>query len=332
MHGRRGIKHVAEGVAALAVLGFLLAIAFLHAGKTTPTHADFGATFSTLYAAQLGLDVHATYLAILDDLQIKHLRLPLYWSSIEQAPDSYDWSDVDWMLKEAQQRGVQVTLAIGRKVPRWPECFMPDWAESLSSKDQQAALTSYLHELILRYDGMSSVVRYQVENEALLPFGSCPLPDPELYKAEIDLVHNLSKKPVMLTVSGEQDAWVDVAVPADVLGASLYKTTWNDLIGYFIFPVGSTFYQVKLAVARPFVTSAVLSELQAEPWFAQAQTETPLPLQAKLFTVDDLHTQVELAKSIGFDEIDLWGVEWWYWMKLQGRPDLWEAGKKIYGF
>lgn len=330
MHKFRRKQHVAEAMIALALLLFLFAVSVLRVARQESPAPVFGATFSSKYAGELGLDWRRTYTAVLDELQVKRLRLPVYWSETAPTPETYNWNDVDWMVQEAGKRGVQLTLAIGRKLPRWPECYIPDWLEDRPALQQNDELLAYLRELVLRYDVSDVVGRWQVENEALFPFGDCPLPDPELFDSELNLVRTLSDKPIMLTASGEQEWWVNVAIPADILGVSLYRTTWNNLTGYFIYPIGPEYYQVKLATVRPLVSTVVLSELQAEPWFQTAQTETPLRQQAKMFTVENLNEQVDLAKRIGFDEIDLWGVEWWYWMKVQGEEDLWNAGKELY--
>ena len=81
-----------------------------------------GATFSHPYAEYLGNDWRANYIALLDDLGIKHLRLVAYWDKIEKIPGEYDFSDMDWEVAQAREHKANIILAFGRKVPRWPEC------------------------------------------------------------------------------------------------------------------------------------------------------------------------------------------------------------------
>ena len=39
---------------------------------------------------------------------------------------------------------------------------------------------------------------------------------------------------------------------------------------------------------------------------------------------------VEYASRTGFDEIYLWGVEWWYWLReKQGDGRFWRLGKGL---
>ena len=44
----------------------------------------------------------------------------------------------------------------------------------------------------------------------------------------------------------------------------------------------------------------------------------------KTFNDATLREHVEYAQRTGFDEFYLWGVEWWYWIKLQGHPEVWD--------
>jgi hypothetical protein len=308
----------------------LFVLSFLRVSSIASTEAEpvFGVTFSSAYATSLGLDWRRTYLATLDELQVKHLRLPVYWNEVNPSEGEYVWNDLDWMMEQAAAHGAEVTLAIGRKVPRWPECHIPTW---VTDEQQSKELLAYLELLVMRYDASTALVRWQVENEPLFPFGGCPVPDPELLEEELTLVHSLSEHPIMLTASGENEVWIDTAIRADVLGVSLYRTTWNDLTGYFIYPLGPEFYRLKSALARSFVDGIVLSELQAEPWFQKAQLDTPLADQVKMFTPDELEEQLLGATLVGFDEIYLWGVEWWYWLNVQGEEEMWKKAKEVYG-
>ena len=326
----RGKKHVAEAAIAAVFVLFLLVLSLLRVASVASVDSGriLGATFSPSYATSLGLDWRRAYVAMLDELQVKHLRLPVYWSEVSPNEGEYLWNDVDWMMEQAQARDVDVTLAIGRKVPLWPECHIPAW---VTDERQQEELLAYLELLVLRYDSSPALVRWQVENEPLFPFGGCPIPDPQFLEQELTLVRSLSEKPIMLTASGENEVWIDTAIRADVLGVSLYRTTWNDLTGYFIYPLGPEFYRLKAALARPFADAIVLSELQAEPWFQEAQEDVSLSDQAKMFTPDDLEEQLLGATVVGFDEIYLWGVEWWYWMSVQGEDGMWEKAKEVYG-
>ena len=55
------------------------------------------------------------------------------------------------MLNLAQQNHAQVILAIGKRLPRWPECHEPGWASNLSAADEQNAQLSYMETVVQKY-------------------------------------------------------------------------------------------------------------------------------------------------------------------------------------
>lgn len=329
--GKEHHKRFAEVVVFAALIVAALLFAFLRSWTShrVPARVDYGATFSKIDAQSLNLDWRRTYIAVLDDLGVRTLRIPIYWNDVERSPGEYSWDDVDWMMDQAAQRAAKVTLVIGRKVPRWPECFVPDWAERLYPSFEDQALLDYLSAVVHRYDASPALDRWQVENEPFYDFGNCPSSDPQLFTSELKLVHDLSKKPIMLTTSGENEVWSDTAVRADVLGISLYKITWSDALGYSVYPYGPDFYAAKAAITKPLVGRIVVSELQAEPWFAKPWQQMTLAEQTAAFTADQLKQNAKLATDAGFDQIYLWGVEWWFFLHLQGEDGLWNAGKEL---
>ena len=145
------------------VAGFLV---YLMTGKSEPADKiNFGVTFSQPFAVKMGLNWPEIYLAILDDLKVRNLRLPAYWPEIEKEKGKYVFNDLDWQISEAGKRDAQVILAIGRKLPRWPECHVPDWARNLSEKEQQKKILLLLSEIIKHYKNSQTIKAWQIENE-----------------------------------------------------------------------------------------------------------------------------------------------------------------------
>src|SRR3989338_2219651 len=111
---------------------------FLFAGEAPRTESmAWGVNFSQKHAINLGLDWKETYLALLDDLGAKRLKIAVHWDYIEGARPGLFFDDVNWQMKEVEKRGVQVLLVIGQKTPRWPECHIPQWAKDLKKQDRQ---------------------------------------------------------------------------------------------------------------------------------------------------------------------------------------------------
>lgn len=318
-------------VAVVLLVGLAGAIFFFGRRLTTPVEPVFGTTFSANYARELGLDYQQAYLAILDDLGVKKMRLPVYWSEIEPRPGEFDWTSLDFLIEEAARRRVELTLVVGRKVPRWPECFIPDWAEGLTGPAAEEALLKMERTVVGRYKSNPAVLRWQVENEPFLPFGVCPAADQELLDREISLVRSLDNRPIILTVSGELDPWWSAARASDILGISTYRVSWTPLIGLFPYPLQPLVYRLRALPIRLLLGKQVIVvELQAEPWFVKAINEMSETERAAAFTPQDLLNNAEFAARAGFSEIYLWGVEWWYAEKTAGRPELWGTAKEIF--
>lgn len=290
-----------------------------------------GATFSKPYAESLGLDWKQTYIASLDELKIRRFRIPAYWNDIEPSQDEWHFDNIDWQIAEADKRGAKVVLAIGRKLPRWPECHAPNWTVGMPESLVQTRMLIMIEKVVRRYSASDAVVMWQVENEPFFQFGECPPPNRELLKAEAAVVRALDKRPIMITESGELSSWVGVAGIADVLGISTYRTVWDKFVGYFYWPISPRFYTRRYATVSTLVQSAMISELQAEPWLPEGIDRMPVDEQLRLMNPARLQENVKFARQTGFHDAYLWGIEWWYWLKeKKSRPALWEEGRKVF--
>jgi hypothetical protein len=288
-----------------------------------------GITFSKLYAQQLGLDWKETYSAILLELKPDHVRVPVYWSDLEPEAGKYNFEDYDWMIELAEEKKISITLAIGQKVPRWPECFIPSWVEVQDDNARHESVLKMLREVVERYDSSSAVVSWQVENEVFLQFGKCPVMTLKSVQDEVELVRSLSEKPIAITTSGEMEPWFQVAPFADIAGFSLYRLTWNPVLGFWMYPVQPNFYRARIKALKPFVDEVYVSELQAEPWFHQPIESLAIEDQHQMFSPRMLRANVRFARLLNVPLIDLWGAEWWWYMSENGDGSLWQAAKEI---
>lgn len=291
--------------------------------------AVLGATFSKSYAEHLGLDWKETYTAALDDLGLRHLRIPAYWDDIQPSPTKYDFANIDWQIDEAAKRKATVILAVGRKLPRWPECHVPGWAKEMDETEIRKKILVMLETTVKRYRNDPAIVAWQVENEPFFSFGLCPEPDRAFLKQEIAVVRSIDNRPIMVTESGELSTWLNAASVGDILGISTYRVVWNRYIGYFFWPITPRYYTGRIEAVRSLVDKIVVSELQAEPWIVGSIESQPIDEQLKIMNPERLDDNISFARRIGLSEIYLWGIEWWYWLKSRGQPEMWEAGKSI---
>lgn len=315
----------------IALLAIILVAFVVSETVKPPTPIQYGVTFSMPYARHLGVDAGAAYLAVLDDLEVKNIRIPVYWSQIESKQGEYDWSEIDWLMDRAAERNAQITLVTGMKVPRWPECHIPDWAETATGDELTTSLLNFMEMTVTRYRNHPALARWQVENEPFFPFGTCPPTDAARVYQELDFVKALDPyHPIVRTTSGEQSIWLTNAPHADVLGFSLYRTVDNPVFGTWIFPIPPAFYALQAATVKPFVRKVIVSELQAEPWLTPVSQELPVANLAELFNVEELQRNAHYAARTGANEIFFWGVEWWYYLKVQGEDGLWDAAKNYF--
>lgn len=321
--------YVISGIFLLAV--FVLTVINFPV-KNKIKRADLGVTFSSRYASDIGLDWRANYIAMLDDLKVRKVRIPVYWDMVEKEKNQYDFSDIDWQLEEAQKRNAEIILTIGQKVPRWPECFIPTWIKD--DKERKMELVEFLKIAVKRYKGNQTVKYWQVENEPFLDFGVCPALDVELLDQELKTVKQMDPdRKIIVTDSGELSTWIPAAKRADVFGTTMYRNVYKHGWGYYVYPIGPRFFLMKRWIIDKFANqeNAIVIELQGEPWVAGWTVHQPLEEQFKSMNENKLLENVLYAQKSGFSEIYIWGVEWWYWLKTtQDLPILWDTAKSLW--
>ncbi|PIP32050.1 hypothetical protein COX24_00315 [bacterium (Candidatus Gribaldobacteria) CG23_combo_of_CG06-09_8_20_14_all_37_87_8] len=312
-----------------AFISFLFVV-FTNYGKQKQSFI-YGTTYDPWYAMSLGLNWKTTYLEILDDLGVKYLRLSTFWDQIEPIRDQYYWNDFEWMLNEADKRGVRVIMAIGRKLPRWPECHDPSWLGELNEETLKQEQMEMLKKAVIKLKEHPSIEVWQVENEAFFPFGICPLADPRFVKKEIELVRSLDPNRIIITSdSGEVGNWIIPGYLADKLAISMYRKVRLGWSGYVVWPVPAWYYRLKASLVGLDHNDVWGTELQAEPW-----APGPLHLQTKeelekTMSPKRLINNIQYAKKAGLERVYLWGVEWWAYEKERGNDWYWEYAKKLY--
>src|SRR5688572_7243973 len=188
-----------------------------------------GASFIPAYAESLGLDAQRTMDALINDLGIRHFRLVSYWSQLEPHPGQYDFGLLDWQFKKAEAAGARVTLSVGLRQPRWPECHMPKWAESNPPEVWERQLADFMTATIERYKHSSALESYQLENEYFLKgFGICTNFDRERLVNEYNLVKRTDPTRPVIVARSNNALGMPVGTPTpDEFGISIYKRVWD---------------------------------------------------------------------------------------------------------
>jgi hypothetical protein len=298
----------------------------------------WGVTFSPRFAASLGLEPRALYLDMLDDLGIRHIRLPIYWDEVEPTPGAYDFTALDWYLSEAQARSANVVLVVGYKQPRWPECYAPAWAANLPASRLRERVLKLVEAEVAFASRYPNVVMWQVENEPFRQFGHCrtELFTSELMAQEIALVSRLDARPTVMTDSGELSTWLPaMRLSREYFGTVVYRQLHFDAIGRWQHPLPPWLYSGRDRIDRALLQKdgqTILIELQGEAWFeGYALADIPPAVQRREFPPELLLVaNVEYGRRTGFPQIYLWGVEWWSWMEIQGYPEYVEMARAIF--
>lgn len=324
---------IISGAIILVIFGSLIFLLRRPAGAVNGDQIEWGTAFSKYFSEKMGLDWRETYLAILDDLKPKILRLPVYWEDVEPQSNTYNFADYDWMVQQAQKKNVKLILVIGRKLPRWPECHIPGWAAPLNAESQQTRIFKLLPEIVDRYKNLSNLYLWQVENEPFLSFGDCPLWGGDFLDKEIATVRAADPKhQIMITDSGELSFWLPAASRADIFGTTIYRVVWNSWLGYYKYPLPPQFFWLKANLVHLFNPDKpiVVSELQGETWGHRMPYETELTEQFKSIDLGQFNENIAYARRTGFPQVYIWGAEWWYWLKTkQNHPEFWAAAKAV---
>lgn len=291
----------------------------------------FGVTFSRKFARELGLNWREAYIDILDDLEVKYVRLPIYWDDIEPGRGVFIFDDYDYMIEEGTKRGVKFIINVGWRLPRWPECHSPRWVDINDNRDIQDERLVMIEKVAERYKDNENIIYWQVENEPFLDvFGECPKTDKAFLIKEVELVKKITGKEVIISASGELSNWKKEAEIGDILGSTLYRVVWGNWVGYLKYPIPSWFYRFKANLIGVDPSNVIITELQAEPWVPKGTlVDHDFKEGDKSLSIDQFKANIQYAINVDFKQTYLWGVEWWYWEHKNGNSDFWNIAKQI---
>ena len=301
---------------------------------------SLGVTYIDGYARSFGLNPHETYLAILNDLGVKQLRLVSYWDVIEPSQGNYNFKELDWQMLQAQKHGAVVSLSVGLRQPRWPECHAPGWVDiSRPQAEWQPQLETFMTAVVNRYKNNSALGSYQLENEYYnAVFGECHNSDRGRLAHELALVHRLdTNHPVIISRSNNTPTLMLRAPVTDINAFTLYRKVYDSTIThrYFTYPLPPWHYAAIAGWQKILGgQDSIIHELQAEPWPPSGKggiTGISLAEQNQTMNAGLLRDYVKFAKDTGMRHIDLWGVEYWYYRQVKLHdPSVWNEAKLIF--
>lgn len=341
LHNKWGALRLWQRIGLVLLLIVFIAVSSMYgiARWYIAKHADepltIGATYIPAYARYFELDERETLQAMIDELGIRRFRLVTYWNEGEPKPDKYQFEHLDWQFDMIEEAGGEVSLAIGLRQPRWPECHWPKWAHDLPKEQWQTELKEYMGKVINRYKDRPSLESYQLENEYFLDvFGDCPDHTRERLVDEFDYVKSLDPDTTLIVTRSNNavPSWPVGAPRADLNGASIYKRVWDRTVTkrYFEYPFPAWYYAF-LAGGAELTTgnNTFIHEMQTEPWAPISLKDASIEEQDKSLRADQLRDRINYGVATGMRTIDLWGVEWWYWRREKlNDPSVWNAGRQ----
>lgn len=322
----------------IVALILVVILFFLFVGKVkVAENITWGVNFSQMQAESLGLDWKKTYLAIINDLGVKNIKIHTQWDWIEGKEGELYFDDVDWQLQVAKENGVKIIYVVGLKSGRWPECHIPKWAKNLSEKQQKNMILNYVKKVVERYKDNDAITYWQAENEPFFKFGECPewyYENDDFLKKEIALIKDIDpSRKIIISDSGESSFWIKPAKSGDMIGTTMYREVWVPMIESFGFsfryPLAPAYYSRKEFIIKKFFNKDVICiELQAEPWAQRPFQDVPVEEQFKTMNLERFKENIEFAKETGLDTFYFWGVEWWYWLKEKhNQSEIWNEAK-----
>ncbi len=322
-------------VLATLLFGAMFGIAewYIHSESSKPL--ALGVSFIPDYARSLGVDPEANLDALLS-IGVKNLRLVSYWSDSEQTPGQYDFRQLDWQFSKAETTHAKITLTLGLRQPRWPECHIPAWAASEPMSQWQPQLEAYIKAVVERYKHSPSLESYQLENEYFLKgFGICTDFSRSRLVTEYNLVKATDPKHPIIVGRSNNDLGFPIGQPQpDEFSISVYKRVWDAALThrYIEYPFPAWYYGF-LAGTQKILTGKdmVIGELQAEAWPPHGQTipNTSLAEQSKSIDAKRLAARFKYGEATGMRGINLWGGEYWYYrMVVLHDPSLWNVAKQ----
>jgi Beta-galactosidase len=313
-----------------------------------------GTTFSPLQCYYMDLDFRAAFRQIAT-LGLDRIRLGAYWNVIEQRPGEFDFSELDWLLEQCAQNRIEVALAVGMKVPRWPEFHFPQWvidraetgagepALDVRSPDVAELALRFLDRVVEHCRSAPALKYWQIENE---PFTRLEIAggrwlSPAFVQREIALVRSakLPHQKILLTnaihlptpkLAEDEPAFQDSLRLADAVGMNVYTKVPTGAPGQYLEPTPQ-FWQTLQDWQTTLTQNdreAWIAEAQAEPWEPQqlvAMQKLNYPSASPL----RMRQLVQQLRAMGYGTIMLWGSEYWYWQKQRQQHLWWWEVKRL---
>ena len=100
-------------LAVIALGAGVFVFCFFFVGKTKEAeNITWGVDFSQMQAEALKLNWRNSYLAILEDLGVKNIKIHTQWDWVEGKKDVYYFKNTDWQIDQAESHGAKIIFVL----------------------------------------------------------------------------------------------------------------------------------------------------------------------------------------------------------------------------
>ncbi|MCR4326296.1 MAG: cellulase family glycosylhydrolase [Candidatus Roizmanbacteria bacterium] len=278
-----------------------------------------GSSFSQHHLNYKGISPREA-LEAYSQLGLSWIRLGCYWSETETTQGTYQFDELDGLVAQCKNKGINIVMTVGMKAPRWPEFYIPHWLNKTPNDDAiEPSLFSFISKTIAHFKKQKHIRYWQVENEPLDPSGPhhWVIPFDTLTK-EVALVRKLDPdRKIIINCWGNalisRHYYPQILGIADVVGVDLYPRVPGPL-GYHGPSDSNGRLRQAISSMKAAGKQVWISELQAEPWGLRTSC---LP--------QHITENTQWAMQLKSDALWYWGYEYWYQRKLMGDESYWNA-------
>ncbi|HEY1420220.1 MAG TPA: hypothetical protein VGG90_05870 [Candidatus Dormibacteraeota bacterium] len=303
-----------------------------------------GFSFSPLVSEWAHRDPQTDLALLLATTNPDLVRLPVYWETVQPAPDQLDFSELDALLAVVASHNqyapnpTRVVLTVGARNFLYPELHEPAWAgvrqqPVLNQVQSGSAYRTYFESTIARYRGSPLLYAWQVENEPFDYVGNVITGDDQIKVAQLnweiaeartlDHVHKivittfdgwnvavdmlqLYAKPALQLLGGYPSGHPGEALAAgDALGLDLYLDGPST-------PLKFTSTDLRAEWKEQAVTfwTGQAQSMGKEVWLTEMQAQPWADIAGKFKTSDLVASAVDYRQE-GLQVVLMWGVETW---------------------
>jgi len=259
------------------------------------------------------------------------IRTGVYWSEVQ--PDEKtppDFSKTLAFVQAAERAGLEVVLTVGMKAPRWPEFYIPRWAEPSAADDEvsrskklRARTLAFVERAVVAFRGVRAIKYWQVENEPMDRAGESGYGPrflgffgrherrwigADFLKEEVAKVRSLDGRPIVVNFWSE-DERASSAPWTESDYAKKNALALGDVIGLDVYPStgGAADFASDRVVAIPRAWLGRARAAGKEAWIIEAQAE---PWGSYTPDAAAISRLLEIEAGLGYRTIFLWGFEW----------------------